>query len=141
MGRTPSSRSAKARTAIVLALCTTLGTSGCALLLPPSWRGRAPVPLAGPISASELHGTTLDGAGGIPIDPAELSDERLLSIVESDRRRLIEIASEADEGPLATPESEAELREIANRLPLLQHELDSRATTRKGSSIRHPVIR
>lgn len=133
MGRTPSSRGAKARTAIVLALCTTLGASGCALLIPPSWRGRELVPLAGPISESELTTAPLG-------NPAELSDERLLMMVEADQNRLVEIASDAGKAPHATRESE-ELREIAKRLPRLQDELESRGTTRAGASIRHPVIR
>lgn len=134
MGRTPSARGAKARTAIVLALCTTLGASGCALLIPPSWRGRELVPLAGPISESEL---TTAPVG----NPAELSDERLLMMVEADQRRLVEIASDAGKAPHATRESEELLREIAKRLPRLQDELESRGTTRAGASTRHPVIR
>ena len=117
----------------MLALCTTLGASGCALLIPPSWRGRELVPLAGPISESELTTAPLG-------NPAELSDERLLMMVEADQRRLVEIASDAGKAPHATRESE-ELREIAKRLPRLQDELESRGTTRTGASIRHPVIR
>jgi hypothetical protein len=136
MWRSPSARRANARLAIALLLCTMLGTSGCALLLPQSWRGRAPVPLAGPIPPSAIDGAVAGPLG----NPAELSDARLSEIVEGDQQRLVEIASKTGDGPLATAEQEAELREIANRLPRFQHELASRDTTRSGSS-RRPVIR
>ncbi len=66
-----------------------------------------------------------------------MSDERLRLLVDADQRRLVEIASQEGGGPLADAEAETELREIANRLPRLQRELDRR--TGGGSNER--VIR
>ena len=65
----------------------------------------------------------------------ELSDEKLLQLVESDEKRLVEIATQTE------PPSEQELRAIANRLPMLLRELESRGTPLPGSHVRHPVIR
>jgi hypothetical protein len=145
MRRTPSSCSPAARASIALLLCAGVLGSGCALLLPESWRGRAPIPLAGPIDPAELDGP---GSGGAD-DLATLSDEQLHAIVEADRARLVEIASADDSGVVATteggpdrrPEATAELREIADRLPRLQRELDRRGGGPSSSRIRHPVIR
>jgi hypothetical protein len=114
---------------IAAILAASIASTGCALLIPPSWRAGAPLPLAGPID------TTMAAAGDAGIDPSTLTDERLLVLVEHDRNRLVEIATRVE------PASDLELREIANRLPLLLRELESRGTSLPGSRIRHPVIR
>jgi len=118
---------AKARACWILA--ASIAWTGCALLVPPSWRERAPLPLAGPVDTSA---TPAETAG---LDPASLSDEKLLQLVESDEKRLVEIATQTE------PPSEQELRAIANRLPMLLRELESRGTPLPGSHVRHPVIR
>ncbi len=117
----------KARICWILA--ASIAWTGCALLIPPSWRGRAPLPLAGPVDTSEAP----ESPAGL--DPTSLSDEQLLRLVESDEKRLVEIATQTE------PPSEQELREIANRLPLLLRELENRGTRLPGSHVRHPVIR
>jgi hypothetical protein len=109
-------------------LAAAVACTGCALLLPPSWRSPAPLPLAGPVD------TTTPSARETGLDPSTLTDDRLVFLVESDQNRLVEIATQAE------PPSHEELREIANRLPLLLRELDKRGTRRPGSRIRHPVI-
>jgi len=133
MSRTPSPRRHARNAAIAWISCAGLLGSGCALLIPSSWRGSAPIPLAGPIDPAELDGPAAE-------DLARLSDEELRARVAADRERLSEIASTAETAPFETPEAEAELREIANRLPRMQRELESRGGGGAGSRIRHPVI-
>ena len=143
MGRTPSRipaaraarRPASAWRVAVLALVSATLGSGCAMLIPPSWRAHAPVPLAGPIPALNPE------ASAEATEWASLSNEQLLRLVQADHDRLVEIASAEAAGPHATPESEAELRAIADRLPALQAELVARGAGGPGSRTRHPVIR
>jgi hypothetical protein len=182
MAQIPSHRRALP---LALVLCVSLAAAGCALLIPPSWRGRAPIPLSGPIDPIEAADSapaeeavadrTLDRSppcldpevqrrGDVlrrqracrpelpsksgPTGFAALSDERLLELVAADERRLVELAS-AQPDPALSPEAAAEaqadaareLREIADRLPLAQHELEVRGVGRSGARIRHPVIR
>lgn len=121
MGRRRSAACQVRGSATALLLCAAIFSSGCALLIPPSWRGRAPLPLAGPLEEGALDGSGVDEA-----ELAAMSDEDLARRVEADRRRLEEIASRPGEGPLADETSEAELRELADRLPRLQRELARR---------------
>ena len=121
----------KAVAAVILA--ASIAWTGCALLIPPSWRGRAPLPLAGAVDTTAAAARA--SAGDPAIDPSTLTDERLLLLVERDRNRLVEIATHVERA------SDPELREIANRLPLLLRELESRGAPLPGSRIRHPVIR
>ncbi len=121
----------KAGIAVILA--ASIAWTGCALLIPPSWRGRAPLPLAGAVDTTVTP--TSASAADAAIDPSTLTDERLLLLVEQDRNRLVELASHVERA------SDPELREIANRLPRLLRELESRGTLLPGSRIRHPVIR
>lgn len=149
MGRIPSSQAGAARRrrtidpssfglAIALALVLVLAAgNGCALLIPSSWRGRAPIPLAGPIPAD----AGLDEQAGPVPDPASLPDARLRELVAADHARLVELASSQTTGPHASPAAETEMRTIALRLPALQRELESRGAAGEGSRIRHPVIR
>ncbi len=122
---------------IAAILAASIAWTGCALLIPPSWRGRAPLPLAGAVDTTVAAARTPTGAStaDAAIDPSTLTDERLLLLVEHDRNRLVELASHVERA------SDPELREIANRLPRLLRELESRGTLLPGSRIRHPVIR
>lgn len=125
-----SARSRRARVAIPL-LCSAVLASGCALLIPPSWRGHAPVPLAGPIDPAQQ-----EGSAPLPVgDLGALSDARLEALVAADHQRLVEIASQRGAGPLADASSEAELRAIAARLPRLQRELARRSGNAAGERI------
>ena len=120
---------------IAAILAGSIAWTGCALLIPPSWRAGAPLPLAGPVDTTIAAASIGASAGDAALDPSTLTDERLLEIVEHDRRRLIEIATHLE------PASDPELRAIASRLPLVLRELESRGTPLPGSRIRHPVIR
>jgi hypothetical protein len=124
-----------ARAGTALLLCLAMLEVGCALLVPPRWRARAPLPLAGDMpparASAELPAEEL----------ARLSNEELLARIDRDRERLVALASRPEPGALASPESERELREIAGRLPVLQRELLERGTAGPGTRIRHPVIR
>lgn len=117
------------RAGIAALLAAQVACTGCALLIPPSWRSRAPLPLAGPVDPSSVE------AEGSALDPSGLSDERLLELVEQDRSRLVELAGGAERAPNEV------LQEIANRLPRLQRELESRGAALPGTRKRHPVIR
>lgn len=112
-------RQPKARLCWILA--ASIAWTGCALLVPPSWRGRAPLPLAGPVDT----GAASESPAGL--DPASFSDEKLQHLVDSDEKRLVEIAAQTE------PPSEQELREIADRLPALLRELENRETRQPGS--------
>lgn len=112
-----------------------IASGGCALLIPPSWQPGAPLPLAGDVDTTLAEADAGTSADGTPLNPETLSDEQLLLLVEHDRNRLIELA--AQEQQMSNPE----LREIANRLPLLLRELENRGAEPPGSRIRHPVIR
>ena len=126
-GRRPSGlREAALGAALSLAL---LG-SGCALLVPPSWRPRAPMALAGPIQP--------DGEATAAATSA--STEDLSRAVAADRSRLLELVSDPTRALIGGP-SEDELRDIAGRLPHLQNELAERVDGESGARIRHPVIR
>ena len=114
---------------IAAILAASIAWTGCALLLPPSWRGRAPVRLSGSLDASPV--TTADAT----LDPSSLTDEQLRLLVEQDRDRLIELATQDER------DSERELREIADRLPLLLRELESRGTPSPEPPSRKPVDR
>ena len=100
-------------------------TLGCALLVPPYWRTRAPIALAGPIE-TELSSTPTG-------PPAEI-----VSAIAADQRKLVAIVSESSQDPEARA---AELREIAVRLPALQEELRAVGGEQPGQRIRHPVIK
>ncbi len=116
-------------TGIALILAASIAWTGCALLLPPSWRGRAPVPLAGAVDSNPAS------AADATLDPSSLTNERLLQLVEQDRSRLIEFATQVERA------SESELRAIADRLSLLVRELESRGTPVPGSPNPQPVTR
>jgi hypothetical protein len=111
-----------------------LASSGCALLIPPSWRGRAPIPLAGPIGADGMDAAASEQG---PPEPSQLSDERLELLIDADQERLVELASHTGTGPAERQRTETELREIADRLPRLQHELDRR----RGDASRATIVR
>jgi hypothetical protein len=110
--------------------------SACALLVPPSWRQGADVPLAGPI----------DPPVQVP-EPGERSAEEEQEIaamraqLERDRARVLEIMSAEELPALVEIGEESELRELADRIPRLQRELRARGERRDGTRIRHPVIR
>jgi hypothetical protein len=126
-------RVARAGTAVLLGLA--LLQVGCALLVPPGWRARAPIPLSGDMPPARA-------SAGLPAEElAALSDDELLARLDRDRERLVELAGQPGQGPLASPESEREIREIADRLPVLQREIAERGAAPRGSRIRHPVIR
>ena len=114
---------------IATILAASIAWTGCALLLPPSWRGRAPVPLAGALDPSPAS------AANASLDPSSLTNERLLLLVEQDRSRLVEIATQAERA------GDPELHEIANRLPVLLRELERRGTPLPGSPSHQPVSR
>lgn len=114
---------------IAAILAASIAWTGCALLLPPSWRGRAPVRLSGSLDASPV--TTADAT----LDPSSLTDERLRLLVEQDRSRLVELATQDERG------NQRELREIADRLPGVLRELESRATPPPESPSPEPVSR
>lgn len=137
MGQPRSRRSVASRPGRLLAcalVAAFLTASGCALLIPPSWRGRAPVPLAGPIATEGA-----DPAAGErgPLEPSQLSDERLALLIDADQERLVELASRSETAPGERQRTETELREIADRLPRLQHELDRR----RGEASRATLVR
>ena len=119
-------RVARAGTAFLLCLAVT--QAGCALLVPPAWRPRAPVPLHGEIPAADEPSEEL----------AHLSDADLEARIQQDRERLLALTVQA-EGPMATPETEREIRDLAQRLPQLQRESRARGSA-PGARIRHPVI-
>lgn len=135
MGRSPRSRSGLPGGAAVALLATGLLAPGCALLIPPGWRGHAPLPLAGPIDDARSAESDADAG-----DPATLSDEQLRVRIGADQQRLIEIASRPGAGPLADAAAEAELREIALRLPSDLGELERRGGG-SDARIRRPVVR
>ena len=74
------------------------------------------------------------GVARVPLDV----HERVA--VAADRLRLSEIVSDPTRTTAGGP-TEAELRDIAGRLPRLQDELASRSTGEPGARIRQPVIR
>ena len=80
-------------------------TLGCALVVPPTWRPRAPVRLAGPL-ATELPSTPTGERAAI------------VAAIAADQRELVAIVSEPSQDP-----SDTKLRAIADRLPALQEEL------------------
>jgi hypothetical protein len=141
MGQPVSFHSPGPRSAAALLLCGAVFVSGCALLIPPSWRGRAPIPLAGSIEPEDANGSR--DASPIPgeLSPADASIEQLRLQVDADQRRLVELASRPGGGPLADEASEAELHQIADRLPRLQRELERRGAGEEGGRTRQPVIR
>jgi hypothetical protein len=131
--RMAGKRVARAGTAVLLGLA--LLQVGCALLVPPGWRARAPIPLAGDMPPAR-------SSAGLPAEElGALPDDELLARIQRDRERLVELAGQTGQGPLASPEFEREIREIAERLPVLQHEIAERGAGPPGSRIRHPVIR
>ncbi len=128
-----SGRSALGAAALGCVAALVLGGTnlGCALLVPPVWRTRAPVPLAGPIEA-ELSSTPT----GTPA--------AIVAAITADRRELVAIVSEPMQDPSDRESAEARasgLREIAIRLPALQEELRAAGGEQPGQRIRHPVIR
>ncbi len=129
LARTRRRRGIETR-ALVAALALGLLAAGCALVVPPAWRSRAPIPLAGPLEVpSDLPAAS---------DPTH--DEALAAAIATDRLRLVEIVSDPARVIIGGP-GEEELREIASRLPRLQNKLDARPGAESGSRIRHPVIR
>ena len=124
MGRSPSRRVA----AIALLASAALHLAGCALLIPPSWRGRAPVPLAGPIDPDLIDGSARHQDETL----AALPDDQLAARVDADQARLIEIASRPGS---ASQSDDAELRAIADRLPRLQRELERRRGSEPGPQV------
>ncbi len=122
--------SGRREAALGAALVVALLSSGCALLVPPSWRPQAPMALAGPIQ--------LDGEASDFADSS--STEELSAAIAADQLRLIEIVSDPARAPIGGP-TEGELRDIAGRLPHLQNELSERDDAESGARIRHPVIR
>jgi len=118
------------RRALGAAVSIALFGSSCALLVPASWRSRAPMALAGPLE--------LPGDAAVATDPT--SSEALSEAVAADRLRLSEIVSDPTRATVGGP-TEAELRDIAGRLPRLQDELALRSSGESGARIRHPVIR
>ena len=116
--------------ALGAALSIALIGSSCALLVPPSWRQRAPMALSGPLQ--------LPGDAAVATDPT--STEGLSEAVTADRLRLLEIVSDPTHATVGGP-TEDELRDIAGRLPRLQDELAERGDGESGTRIRHPAIR
>ena len=128
MGRSPSRRVA----AIALLASAALHLAGCALLIPPSWRGRAPVPLAGPIDPDLIDGSARHQDETL----AALPDDQLAARVDADQARLVEIASRpASDAKAASQSDAAELRAIADRLPRLQRELERRRGSEPGPQV------
>jgi len=107
----------------------------CALLVPPSWRPRAPIPLAGPMPPPEAVASGEDSS-----DLTSLSDAQLDARLDAAREQLVGLTLAARD-PGAGAGSEREMRELAEQLPLLQREKRARGSAGPGSRIRHPVIR
>ncbi len=132
----PSTNSGLAR--VALGLCFTIGlSSGCALLVPPSWRSEFDIGLFGPIDGKRRAHQQESAA---PLDPGQrrLRMRQLAGDIERDRQELIDLV--VDPGASErSPADDPMLRRIVEQLPERQNQLQALEQTPAGDSESTPA--
>jgi hypothetical protein len=125
---------------IALALCFTIGfSSGCALLVPPSWRSDFDIGLFGPIDGKPRAPQPESTA---PLDPDQrrLHMEQLAADIERDRQELVDLVVDP-EASERSPADDPVLRRIVQQLPERQNELQALERTLADDAESTPVRR
>lgn len=125
---------------IALALCFAIGfSSGCALLVPPSWRSDFDIGLFGPIDGRSRAPQPESTA---PLDPDQrrLHMEQLAADIERDRQELVDLVVDP-EASERSPVDDPVLRRIVEQLPERQNELQALQPTPADDAESTPVRR
>jgi len=125
---------------IAIGLCLTIGfSSGCALLVPPSWRSDFDIGLFGPIDGKPRARQPESTA---PLDPDQrrLYMRQLAADIERDRQELVDLV--VDPGASErSPADDPVLRRIVEQLPERQNELQALERTPADDAESTPVPR
>jgi hypothetical protein len=125
---------------VALGLCLIIGlSSGCALLVPASWRSDFDIGLFGPIDGKP-RASRPENATQLDPDQRRLHMRQLAADIERDRQELIDLVVDP-EASERSPTEDPVLRRIVERLPERQNELQALELTAADDAESTPVRR